>query len=778
MNEVQKTQLRDDTYRRLWNEECSSALDVNGNNLFAGGFTTHLRTADDFAVWACKSLLSPPDEKDGSQQSEEQLMGLLVDEFLRTPILSQSLLQFDVGVELGCLVSSASAQGEFSKLCTFLWPLMGAQPDQYDSERRNLAKKIISGLVSESDILKENRRTRRQRCDRHFREAQNIINYRKEGRRYLGCLQMKFLLNPARPDKDNASSLVHFRKALLKDWKKKGLYVGVLDYLWFVLPDCHKGAVLHFVFFVDLNVANSLGALADQIGMFWNSQVTQGLGFYQQDAYSFNPGIMYNPACVIDVCNPASVGRVMADIRFLCEREMYLKVKEVSAKEAFGHASVRNDHWESRKKIQQAAVASTPVGGEWGAGGFVSPLSPVVSGSGNYRAAPKIFLGFDHVASESVFHRLGELANNHLLMAGPSGCGKSITVGAYCRGLIMNEIPFAILDPHGQALCKLPIETKTVSNGMVDAWGVNPLRLYFAEWEKRGIDGQVDEKVVLINLCTGNSLGHRERAVIKQALLDLYARSGLTKELPPEGWSCPDFDDLISLLDGYLEVPEWKGSRKIIDGVLAALRTGFGNRVFNQKNCLEARQLIGGKGLRIDLSQLEGAEQGVVMEAFLRDVWYTCKELGPVPVPAKKNGDQFRMVIVIDEAHLLNLGGNPDSTGRMLDVLVREGRKFGICLVMATQSLKDLSEVVRKNTAAWMIFRLNDDSEARVVARKFKVSADAVLGLQNAREAFFWDGGRPAANRLELTLPGDDGDELDGGELESLIPEGFGSSLI
>lgn len=733
---------RNEVFRRLQDEDTASNLLVNGNGGQQSFFIHQMKAADEFSSRVLKLLCPFADEENRKSEEYIILRNNLVTELLQKQILSPAFMKFGYSVELDALVMSACAIDGLEKVWQFLRPWPTLQQGTYDVKQLELAERVLLGMISSFEAMKDDQRVRKQRRDRRFRKAVQIVSGRKVGRRFLGVFKMEFFLNPERVNKDDVAAITHFRGALLKDWKKKEVFEGVLDYVWFLVPDWHKGVVLQVFLLVDIGVSPSLAVVAERIGAYWSGSITKGIGYSTQNAFYPGPGgIVPSMACVIDVADSFAVGRVMEDIRYMVDREMLFRLKEGDAKESFGSASVSDSYWEARQERQKAAGASTPVS----AGMLTAGFGPVGS-RGDEPASAKVFLGFDFAASESVYHRPAVLANGHILLFGPSGSGKTTVLLSYSHELIRNKIPFLILDPHNQSLGKLPIPTTVVSNGATGASGVNPLRLYFADWERRGLDGQVSDKIEMINLCAGNNLGHKEKDILKKALMSLYARSGLTEALPEEGWICPTCSELIDVLAGYLAAQEWKASRKSVEGVLAAVRTSFGNRVFNQASSLDAREFLKGEGSRVDLSGLEGSEQGMVMEVILRDAWNRCRDLGA----DMDGGGGIRLVIVIDEAHLLNLGGNPNAPGRMLNVMTREARKFGVCIVVATQSLEDLSETVRKNTAAWMVFRLNDDAEARAVARKFRVSADAILGLKNASEAFFWDGRSLVANRIEL----------------------------
>lgn len=745
MADVNQEKRRALVFERMIGEERQSYTHVTGHPVLPCSHSYYIQTADEFAVRLFEKLWSYESEDERRTEFFTSFLNELAVECIQKQIISPIATRFEVGPELGCLIMAAKAADDVGRISNILG--VGSASDRPTPYQVEFAKGIILSALSSQALMKGERRARRQCSDRRYKEASGLLEARCAGRRYLGVLQMQFFLSPGHPNPDDAVSVAHFRGVLLKDWKKKPAFDGVLDYVWHIEPDWTKGAVLSFFFFIDIENGANAAVVANNIGYYWNVQATRGAGSHWSNASVItHAGVSQNPNCAIDVTESFSVSRVLTEIRYRCDRDMYLRLKGSAVKECFGHGSVGDSHWLTKKgQVEREGKAITfPFGKSNLSESFHSPVDgPEILDSLG------IYLGFDYAATSGVFHRPAALANGHFVTLGPTGSGKTTGLVNQCHGLLSSGIPIAVLDPHCQALAKLPISSCVISNG-ANASGINPLKLYFKEWGKRGLDGQIDEKVKLINQCAGNGLGHRERDILKTALRQLYECSGLGVDPPGEQWKCPKMEQLIELMEKYSEDPSKEDQKKSIAGALAALRANFGNRVFNQERFIEAKDCVSGKGLHVDLSGLEGHEKGMVIEALLLDTWHTCREMGALPEPAKNDGERFRIFIIIDEAHLLNMGRNPNAKGSILDTLIREGRKFGICIVLATQSIDDLSDTVRKNAAAWMVFRLNDDAEARILARKFRVLPDAFLGLKNASEALYFDGRRPTASRVDL----------------------------
>jgi hypothetical protein len=226
------------------------------------------------------------------------------------------------------------------------------------------------------------------------------------------------------------------------------------------------------------------------------------------------------------------------------------------------------------------------------------------------------------------------------------------------------------------------------------------------------------------------------------------------------------------------DYPANKRNSQPLSGVIAAVRIAFGNRVFNHENNIRAEELLRDMATRLDLSLLSAGEQSAVMEAVLREIWAHARERGPMaPLESPEGINPLRLVVVVDEAHAVSRRGDRAGGASIIDTLVREGRKFGICLVLASQGVGDFSKALQANAAAWLVMRTMDEAEARQIARKCGVSVDMVKGLTNAKEALCWDGRSTTARRFELSTPLQE-EAFDEAEYQPPIPAYFPSNTI
>jgi hypothetical protein len=108
----------------------------------------------------------------------------------------------------------------------------------------------------------------------------------------------------------------------------------------------------------------------------------------------------------------------------------------------------------------------------------------------------------------------------------------------------------------------------------------------------------------------------------------------------------------------------------------------------------------------LQLGGMESSVERVTTEFLLWNLIRYAETLGPAGL---------RCFVVLDEAHKLSF--EPDSP---VERLLREGRKFGVGVVLASQQPEDFSAVAFSNTATKLIFRISD--MRRVVSRQLSAA--------------------------------------------------------
>lgn len=132
---------------------------------------------------------------------------------------------------------------------------------------------------------------------------------------------------------------------------------------------------------------------------------------------------------------------------------------------------------------------------------------------------------------------------------------------------------------------------------------------------------------------------------------------------------------------------------------------------------------------RYDVTALREDEKRMFVEFRLQELFSAAMEKGPI----QNNKDILRDIIIIDEAHLFFR----DDQNNILNTIAKEGRKFGLGLICASQSPNHFSEDFFSNVATKVVLGVDQMYWDNLV-RKLKIEAKFlqyikpfnVIGLQ------------------------------------------------
>lgn len=211
-----------------------------------------------------------------------------------------------------------------------------------------------------------------------------------------------------------------------------------------------------------------------------------------------------------------------------------------------------------------------------------------------------------------------------------------------------------------------------------------------------------------------------EIALLEEDLRDSYEKFGLTinsTELP----------DIFPTLDTLDEVMKEKISNKDLsqkirdarENILATLNPyihGTYSTLFNGQTSWDYKSHT-----IFDVSNTPEAVQNPLYELLLKDTWQFCKKDGTLDRMERK----VLKKIVIDEEHRFADENNPLTLKFISTELLKQGRKFGINVVHATQNIVDLTSIKKygqgiiDNSFFKIFFRLgeNDHEAAKKLYR-------------------------------------------------------------
>jgi len=304
------------------------------------------------------------------------------------------------------------------------------------------------------------------------------------------------------------------------------------------------------------------------------------------------------------------------------------------------------------------------------------------------------------------------LANPHMLILGESGFGKTYAITCTVTELARRGCCSIVFD-YGQGFSDAtapaaflehakPVSIEVSREGVA----MNPLSLFPTD-----IHGPVNvaQRVADTFQRVYPQVGVQQHAVLRQAVLELMRDGGITPE-EPSTWLQPPpaFNELEAMLMSYGSSPDHP-YRRIAASVASHISTVFVFNTFRNDGAeLDWEPMLSPQG-RVYVLQLKGLEHSLeqaVTEFLLWSLIGFVEALGP--------GGR-RCFIVLDEAHKLAF-----SAGSPTEKLLREGRKFGLGVILASQQPEDFSPVAFANTATKLVFQVGDERSAvsRQLAKK------------------------------------------------------------
>lgn len=299
-----------------------------------------------------------------------------------------------------------------------------------------------------------------------------------------------------------------------------------------------------------------------------------------------------------------------------------------------------------------------------------------------------------------------KLANQHVLIVGKSGAGKTQSAAAFMAELWKAKIPSVIFDFQGEYMdSKLAnadgqtfLEcTKAEVLDAADGIDVNPLEV---PDDPHAGNKQNFMKVVYqvaTSLAKIFGLGDIQRAILRDAIGQAFVVNGFVagnkatwSNTPP---TLPQVWDILK----HLEKSEGGNVRNLNLRIQPLFETG----VFVESGDAKSFDRILSRTSIIRLSNLATPELMVAVSRFvLQKIYATMLSKGP--------SSRLCVFAVVDEAHKLSY----DET---LTELIREARKYGVGILLASQSVKDFDRIVFDMVGTKVALQLEGD-DAKVMA--------------------------------------------------------------
>jgi len=299
-----------------------------------------------------------------------------------------------------------------------------------------------------------------------------------------------------------------------------------------------------------------------------------------------------------------------------------------------------------------------------------------------------------------------KLSNQHILIVGTTGAGKTQTASAFIDNLCEQKIPSIIFDfqgeymdpelkdSHGQTFLG---RTKARVVDASDGIPINPFEIPTDRLTNKKQNYQKVVYQVAASLKRIFGLGDIQHAELRDAISQAYAVKGFIHG-NKDSWGNdpPTITDVWSIL---------KEKEKIGSATVRNLNLRieplFATGIFQDEGGDLTFDDILSHTTIVRLSNLATPELMVAVSRFMLQKIYS-------DMLAKGPTNQIRIFAVIDEAHKLSY----DET---LTELVREARKYGVGLLLASQSPKDFDRVAFDLVGTKIALHLEGE-DARIMA--------------------------------------------------------------
>jgi len=299
-----------------------------------------------------------------------------------------------------------------------------------------------------------------------------------------------------------------------------------------------------------------------------------------------------------------------------------------------------------------------------------------------------------------------------MLIVGESGSGKTYTASRLVFELAERGFPSVIID-YGQGFSLVPAPVRYRETVRVlelnlgrDGISLNPMEIFPTD-----LLGPITvaQRVADTFVRVYPRLGVQQHSLLRNAVLEVLSESGIRSD-DQQTWSrpLPPFRDLEAKVIEYTTRSD-TSTRRIAGTLAPHISTLFFFNTFRKTG----RSLVWSDLIRnrkniwvLQLGGLEDSVQRAVTEFLLWNLYRYIESQGPCPL---------RIFVILDEAHRLAF-----SQGAPVERILREGRKFGMGLILASQQPEDFNSVAFGNTATKLAFQTVDTSGrvARQLSRK------------------------------------------------------------
>jgi hypothetical protein len=330
------------------------------------------------------------------------------------------------------------------------------------------------------------------------------------------------------------------------------------------------------------------------------------------------------------------------------------------------------------EKADEVANETTPIVD-------VSPDSGEKLSSGAGPKSVLVELGRD-LANQPVNWSVSTKGSPHAFILGITGQGKSVTTRHIVDSYAKQGLPSVIIDLHGDMAASPPIGAKVIdvrTNGL----GFSPFQL--SGQLQADVNDSAFEIAEIVGYVFG--LGEIQTMHVYRAMSNAYKSLGWVDG--EKGERLPTMAEFAAAVEAVEAGARGKNARERLTPF-----TDFG--LFRDEDVDDFDPTGGGRGLVIDLHGITNdivlrAAMSFILRKIYRDMFIWDQD------------STLKLAIVIDEAHRF-------ANDTTLPKLMKEGRKYGVSCLVASQSISDFNKEVTGNAGTKIVFRTNFPESKKV----------------------------------------------------------------
>ncbi len=327
----------------------------------------------------------------------------------------------------------------------------------------------------------------------------------------------------------------------------------------------------------------------------------------------------------------------------------------------------------------------------------------------DYEQLLSINLGIHKTVHKDVIWEISQKSNPHMMIVGISGMGKTTCLRNICMQAYDNNIIPIIFSYHEDIDRKLKDAFNDINYvNMSDGLGFNPL---FVSGQDR--NSYLDNCGMIRDIFCAifPDLGDLQRESIRDSVLKAYIDKGFNEAFDTCATQiAPDFqafyDNLIQNSDSNKITPRFKELQDY----------GFFKKASKEISLLDIRKPI---IIQMHKNQNDNIQRGLAFFMLFR-IYQNMFLRG--------EADSITHMVIFDEAHRAK-------KLTLINRFARECRKYGISLILSSQSVDDFDKDIFASIANFLVLKSNEP-DARIIAKSILPSAkqksfiDKILNLQ------------------------------------------------